>query len=550
MSFNYAPLRQGIKLPPSGWVLAGMLALYVLAGMFGRDPWRGEDAIHIGAAWHVFHYNDWLSPDLAGRAFDEPPLYYWSSALFAKLFGSFLPLHEALRLASAFWIALALGGLYYASRALYGQKNAAASAMLLAGTSGLIIHAHDAQPMLVAVAAYATSLGAFAILERKPLLASCIYGLSLAVCFLGTGIATTLPLLLISPLIWAQSQERTKTAQHLLLALAFASLLALPWPVLLFSIEPARFHSWLSAEIDPVRQTLLHPSLIGFIAPLPWFAFPTLPLAGWTLWLKRHQLKAPAQALPISLFLITLLILSISSPAREIPTLLLLPSIALLATQGALSLRRGAANAFDWFGMMTFTLIIALVWLAWSALVLGWPTRLAQRATALQPGFVAHFNVFAVSTAAIISLGWIWLIFTAPRSPYRSLTHWTMGFTTLWLCLTTLLLPWFDYGKSYRPVAEAVARIVPDKASCLAERALTRTQRASFSYFVGIEPSAFDSLAGKKCDWLLIAGDFRKEAPPAGGSWEKIWEGTRPGDRREKFRLYHRKMEQAGPLEK
>ena len=47
-------LRRGIRLPPAGWALACMLAFYVLAGLFGRDPWKGEDAIHIGAAWHVF----------------------------------------------------------------------------------------------------------------------------------------------------------------------------------------------------------------------------------------------------------------------------------------------------------------------------------------------------------------------------------------------------------------------------------------------------------------------------------------------------------------
>ena len=44
-------LRRGIRLPPAGWALAGMLAFYVLAGLFGRDPWKGEDAVHIGTAW-------------------------------------------------------------------------------------------------------------------------------------------------------------------------------------------------------------------------------------------------------------------------------------------------------------------------------------------------------------------------------------------------------------------------------------------------------------------------------------------------------------------
>ena len=106
---------------------------------------------------------------------------------------------------------------------------------------------------------------------------------------------------------------------------------------------------------------------------------------------------------------------------------------------------------------------------------------------------------------------WIWLIVTAPRSPYRSLTHWTLGFTTLWLMATSLILPWFDYGKTYRPVAEAIAQALPADHGCLAERGLNDTQRASLAYFIGIEPAAADSAAGRKCDWLLVTGNSSKD---------------------------------------
>jgi hypothetical protein len=43
-----APPAASACLRPAGpW--PAMLAFYVLAGLFGRDPWKGEDAIHIGA---------------------------------------------------------------------------------------------------------------------------------------------------------------------------------------------------------------------------------------------------------------------------------------------------------------------------------------------------------------------------------------------------------------------------------------------------------------------------------------------------------------------
>ncbi|MGB5011447.1 MAG: hypothetical protein WBO88_14385, partial [Candidatus Dechloromonas phosphoritropha] len=238
--------------------------------------------------------------------------------------------------------------------------------------------------------------------------------------------------------------------------------------------------------------------------------------------------------------LLTLLMLALAFRPREIPALLLLPPLALLATPGALTLRRGAANAFDWFAMMTFSLFIVLLWVAWSAMALGWPQRLATRVVVLRPGFVGNFELAAFTIGVLATIWWIWLIFTAPRSPYRSLTHWTLGFTTLWLMATSLILPWFDYGKSYRPVAEAIASALPADHGCLAERGLGDAQRASLAYFIGIEPNAANSAAGRECNWLLVAGSNSKELAAPNGTWTRVWQGNRPGEHKEKFRLYRR----------
>jgi 4-amino-4-deoxy-L-arabinose transferase-like glycosyltransferase len=533
-------LRSGIRLPPAGWPLAAMLAFYVLAGIFGRDPWKGEDAIHIGAAWHMLHNSDWLSPDLAGRAFHEPPLYYWTATLTGKALGWLLPLHEAMRLASGIWVALALVGVYYAGRELYGKESAAASPLLLAGCAGLLMHAHDAQPMLIAVAAYGGGLAALAALGRRPGLAGSFYGLSIAACLLGTGIAPTLPLIAIAPAAWWLSTERRKALQALTIGYGIALLLSLPWPALLLALEPARFHGWLNTELTPLRTPFSFVGAGQFAGMLPWFAFPALPLAAWMLWTRRTALKAMPQLLPLTFLLLTLLMLALAFRPRDIPALLMLPPLALLATPGALSLRRGAASAFDWFAMMTFSVFAALVWIAWSAMALGWPERLAKRVIVLRPGFVGHFEIAAFLIGILATIWWLWLIVTAPRSPYRSLTHWTLGFTTVWLMATSMILPWFDYGQTYRPVAEAIVRAMPADHGCLAERGLSDAQRASLAYFVGIEPAAVDSTAGKQCGWLLVAGDTRPELAAPEGKWTRVWEGNRPTNPKEKFRLYRR----------
>lgn len=96
------------------------------------------------------------------------------------------------------------------------------------------------------------------------------------------------------------------------------------------------------------------------------------------------------------------------------------------------------ANAFDWFAMMTFSVFAVFVWICWSAMALGWPTKLAQRVVVLRPELARHVDFCGIEHRyrhdCLVDLA----DRHRPRSPYRSLTHWTMGFTTLWLLLTTL----------------------------------------------------------------------------------------------------------------
>nr|MCU0972538.1 hypothetical protein [Burkholderiales bacterium] len=43
----------------------------------------------------------------------------------------------------------------------------------------------------------------------------------------------------------------------------------------------------------------------------------------------------------------------------------------------------------------------------------------------------------------------------------------------------------------------------------------------------------------RECDLLLTQGTATQEHA-IGSGWKKIWEGARPGDSRERFRLYKR----------
>jgi 4-amino-4-deoxy-L-arabinose transferase-like glycosyltransferase len=530
-----------LKLPPTGYTLAGLLAFYVLAGLFGHDPWKTEDVIHLAVA------RDFLDPShgpglsLAGQPFLAAPLYYWSAALTGYLFGGFMPLHDALRFSSGLWTALTLTAAYYAGRALYGQENAAATPLLLAGSFGLIVRAHEAQPMLILLAALCFLLLAFCLLPRKPRSAAALLSVALVAAGLGMGLAGTILLLaLLLPAFLAYRNCRVLLPLGIAL-LASAILLAIAggW---LGEIAPQWFHAWLNRELGLFSGAFHYFSrLWEMLGMLPWFSWPLLPLAGWSLWLRRRQWSSPEIALPFLAFALLLLLLPLVFPAEEAPAMLLLPPLALLATPGALALRRGAANAFDWFAGMAFSVFAILLWIGWSAMVFGWPERLARRAVELAPGFVGRFDLFFFLLALIVTSWWIWNLAALPRSPYRCLTRWTTGLMTVWLLAVSLWLPWIDYGKSYRGLAAALAsQMRGNQGDCVAEWRLGSAQRASFAYFERLRFTPLDANRQTRCRWLLAQGGSRSELTPPGQGWQRIWEGQRPGDRKERFRLYRR----------
>ncbi|MEY4591330.1 MAG: hypothetical protein RIR18_225 [Pseudomonadota bacterium] len=534
-------LNKGLTLPPTGWVLSGLLAFYVLAGLFGHDPWRGEDAVHLAAAFDMLQGNSWLTPDLGGIPFNEPPLYYWSAALLGKLLGGIIPAHDAMRLSSGLWVALALTGMYYASREAFGQTSAAAAPLLLAGSLGLVFHAHHAQPMLVGMAAIAGALGALEAWPRRPKLSAIFYGLAMAAALLGIGWVPSLPVIALGILAILFKRLPAKHWLGLFLAYLTAIVIVGLWLWILGSNAPDRLAGTLH------KQNLIWLSngqpLLGLwsnLSMLLWFAWPSLPVALWTVWrLRRRMAERHALTMPFIAFVTTLIVISLSYQNREVSGILLLPPLALLGTPGILNLRRGAAQALDWLSRMTFSVFVFLVWLGWSAMVFGWPENLAKRAVEIEPGFVGTFSLPWALLALVVTLFWAWLMATSQRSPYRSLAHWTAGLTTFWLLLASLWLPWIDYGNSYRDVAGRLSKQLGKKPGCIAEKELGDTQRASFAYFAGLQLVPAHNPQAQGCHWLLLQGKSDTE-PALVEGWKKVWEGHRQKPRKEMFFLYRR----------
>jgi len=276
----------------------------------------------------------------------------------------------------------------------------------------------------------------------------------------------------------------------------------------------------------------------------------------WTLWMTRRESQsqtqsplptpspslsytAPAIALPLSGFVLSAALLSLGSSARDLYALPLLPALVLLAVPGVSSLRRGAANAWLYFSVIAATFFIVVGWFYWGALELGVPARLHAHLHRLQPGYTPGFKVFAFTVAAGYTLAWFMLLARLKRIPERPVIAWAAGVTVIWGLLNLLFLPWVDTGKSYRSVFASMQQRLPAHYRCVSSRNLGESQRAMLHYFSNIITYR-EEIATRRsdCDVLLTQGIVREEAVPPG--WRKIWEGARPGDKVERYRLYRR----------
>ncbi|MFH1044972.1 MAG: glycosyltransferase family 39 protein [Pseudomonadota bacterium] len=543
-----------IALPLARVPLLILLAIWLLPGLIGHDPWKTDDAIGIGIAHQFANHGDWLVPRLVGEHYpDDGPLFYWIAAAFAKLLGWLIAQHDAARLAAGACIVLTLLFLRLAGRAFYGsdsRDNAGNDTgrgrgesviLLFVGCTGLLLHAHETISDTALLAGLACAYYGAALAPRRPYAAGIALGCGLGAAFLATGFAPILPFvvaLLVTPLFVPDWRNRNTA-----LALACALALLLPWitlwPALLHARSPEFFAAWLH-KAGPAA--LAHkPSLAAAaytLQTLAWFAWPAWPIALWTLWLYRRKPGSAAVVLPLTALIAGLGLASITRAPGELPLLPLLLPLALLGAQVLNDLRRGAANSLAWFGAMTFSLLGGLIWLGYFALQTGFPPRVAANAARLEPGFVAHFAWLPVIAAAAITLLWIVLILRSQHSPQRSVTFWTAGLALFWALTMLLWLPWIDYGKSYRPVARAIKTSLHGQAGCIASRGLGEAQRAAFDYHAGIITERSETRAKSDCPILLLQDNARLPEASPGTSWKKIWEGNRAGDRSEKFRLY------------
>ncbi|MES2742642.1 MAG: glycosyltransferase [Pseudomonadota bacterium] len=567
------PAAATLALPR--WALFALGLLYILPGLIGREPWKNDDAASFGVMWSMAHggLHDWLLPHIAGLpVVEEGPLAYWLGALSIGLSGWLVGDVFGARVATIGVFVLGAASVWFTAFHLgrrgdaqplrlafggqpepndFGRTLADAAVLIYLGCLGLLKHSHEstAETLQVSLLAYLL-YRSVRYVERACLRNAALVGLALGAMTLARGwvtpAAVTVALFLCTQFL---RLPPARVLRHLALALAVALAVSMLWLLPATMIKPygisplPAWQAWNMQQLAaPGTLAALYFARVGL-----WFFWPAWPFAAWAVYAWRRQHHVLHIVVPLS-FVIMLTLLTLLHPDPEQGQLLpLLPPLAIMAAFGLLTMKRGAINAIDWFSVMALTLCAAIIWLFWFAKLSGWPQQLARNALKLVPGFTPELGLVAFFVAACATAGWIalvhWRISRQPAVLWRAVVLSSGGLTLIWILLMTLFLPDMNYSKSYAAVAQQIALKLPADVNCI-ESNVGPAQRASFAYY-GQLPFAHLG-GGQQCNVLLVQDSIRGKsageihAPYRALEWSKLWEGRRPSDRDERFRLYRR----------
>ena len=524
-------------------------AAWLLPGLIGHDPWKPDEAMAMGIVHSMLNdtgWHAWLVPQIAGAANnDYPPLYYWVAALIAKLCSGLLAPHDGARLASGLFMTVTLVYLYKSANKLFDERAGRIAVALMIGSLGLLLRAHEMNPEIAGLAGMSVAIYGLTRIRFEARKGGITAGAGSIVIALSVGLVEALVVPFAAGLMMAILHDWRNIAFRRGIATAAALLIigSCLYPLALASVGLLTPTLWEDAILGtPVFASSTRASIQPFylLSILPWYALPTLPIALW-LWRKDRKIinERIELALPLAVFFVSIILLSLLREARDAVGLVLLLPLALAGANSLDRLPKGVASFVDWFGLVFFGALAAVVWLYWSAALLGAPEAAAREVERQAPGFEFAFAWVPFIIAAALTLVWLYAVAMAHRNNRRAIVNWAAGVTIIWVLLNSLGLPAVDHVRSYRQPVNTVAGLVTSAPGCVIGTNIGEPQRAMFDYFANIRFVAPKSAAAADCSWLLIQGS-RSSAPDVGAIWLQVWEGARPAERVEQFRLYRR----------
>lgn len=531
------------------WTFVCFVLLYALPGLIGHEPWKQDETYIAEIVRTMSASGDLVVPTMAGEPFmEKPPLYYWAAAAIARCLAPVLPLADGARLANGLFVLLACAAVARCGRRWRDREFGRTAVFVLLACLGLEAHAHLMLTDLALLAGVAIGLAGLPRWRQRPTASGLEIGTGVGIGFLAKGLIApgvfALTALLL-PLCFGRWRGRAYLATALA-ALAAALPWLLVWPAALYVRSPALFSDWF--WLNNIGR------FVGFSVPelgaahdsgfwlrnLWWITLPAAPLALLSLWRERHVLRTD-ELLQACLLMSAVVVgmLFFSASARGGYALPLLVPLSVLGAASAVSPGPRAERVWRRSGQLVFGAIAVLVWLAWGYIMCtADPLHLAGLTAQLPPHPGRRFDAAATACCALATVAALLLM--SWRSPRQAaLQTWTVGLALCWLLLAGLFMPWADQVKSYRAVFMSMRAALPSSAGCIASEGLGESERAMLHYYEGITTQRLELLPHADCRLLLVE-DARGQAPHRIRSrrWVEIWEGARPADDRERFRLY------------
>lgn len=526
-----------VKEQDKPWLLVLLCLFWLIPGLVGHDPWKPEENENAALVISLLRSSNWVVPYLADQPyFETAPLYFWIAASLANALTWFgIAVHDAARLSTGLWMGVAFWGAGLAGREIFGHRFGRLTVVLMLGALGLLVWGHHIAPAVLLLAANAWLIYALVLSLRQPLWAGVLLGLSLLVLLLGATWADALLGLLIALGILVLPQWRKSTA---LVTIVTAIIIALPlaalWGYALQSQSSLLFQAWWRNFAwgayggAQTVQYLLQPGYL--LSLLPWFAWPILPLAVWSLWINRAELKFNSRWNLLLWFTSAhfMFVFFAGHPSEAI-ALPLLIALSLIATRGIDDLRRGAASALNSFAILTFGLGAVMLWLIWGMLffeqqqVVKYFARYSSASVAVDPyGFIF---------ALVATVLWGGVLLRRRAMGRKALTNWGCGLILVLAVTVGLFQDWINAGKTYRPVADSLHTLVSKiQPTCIDVADLPSAPLGAIAYF---GTTKLETNPANQCAMAIRAAN---NVPKQ--HWTALAQARRLGESKESFVIY------------
>lgn len=501
------------------------MALYIVAGLFGRDPWKTDDVVGFSSMLSTLEHHHWLTAYLDLTPLPENgPLTSIMGGFFIAIFSPFFegwnsPLDAqilASRLPNLIYFFTMLWGVWYSTYLLarrpetqplplpfggeplakdYGRMLADVAFLLFIATVGVIIRLHETSFFPLIMAIHSIAFYGFVRMLDHPTQAFIVIGLMLLAAFLTRGLVGLAPLVLVSIALFFTKIYTPRHKIFLALAMLLAALLGSVWLASVYTADYTWFKLWLShsSHVFSVSHWLTIPVVLRDLA---WFLWPSWPFALLAIWNWRHWFDKAHIFIPFVFICANLILIFSTDHAFEPEYGPLTIGCVVLAAMSIPTLKRRVMNLLDWYSIMVVSLTLTTIWLGWIALHLGWPSQINHNIMRLIKGFEPSINWLAVFIAMVICVLWTklihWRLNKNPKAMWRGIVLSATGITGVWFLLTTLWLPAIDYHRSYRNTAESLATAINQHVSpkeCISAVNTGMGQMAAFYAFAHLNIS-------------------------------------------------------------